>query len=401
MHRCTRLRFLHQHHRFPTDMGFIERLCLLVGQGQEHLATTMLFIGRHHMVDLQRLGPRTLRITEHMQLGNIQAFQKLVCLIEIFFRLATGTYNHIHTDEGMRHHFLDFLYLVSKQCRIITTTHQLQHLVATALQRDMEMRHERTRLGHIFNNFIGQQVRFDGRNAITLNSFHLIQFLDQIEESFTGRLTEISYIHSGNDNFLAPFGSCLAGLRHNVFNLTITASATGKRDGTIRTEIIATVLYLKEITGTVAPRTRRSKATDILESTGMRLSLVMLLQIAQIVHQFALLLRTQYHIHPLDGSHLFGFQLGIATGHYHKGSRMVLHQAMNGLTALLVGHLGNGTCIDNTDVRLFTLTHGTHSGFLQHLADGRSFREIQLAAQGVIGSLLILKYSSIYHISMV
>ena len=132
----------------------------------------------------------------------------------------------------------------------------------------------------------------------------------------------------------------------------------------------------------------------------MSFSLVMFLQVAQIVHQLTFLLGSKHHIHPFDGRHLLGFQLRITTSYHHESTRMVLHQAMDSLTTFLVGHLGHGTSIDDTNVRFLALAHRTHSRFLQHLSDGGSFREIQFATQGIKSSLLILKYCSIYHISI-
>ena len=336
-----------------------------------------------------------------MKLGYIQTFQELVCLIEVFFRLSSSTHNHIYPDERMRHHFLDFLNLMSEQSRIVTSTHQLQHLITTTLQRNMEVWHECTGLGYVFNDFIGQQVRFNGRDTITFDTFHLVKRLHQIEEGFSGSLSKVADVHPGNDYFLTAFGCCLTGLRYNVFNFTVTTSSTGKRNGTIGTEIITSVLHLQEIAGTVASRTGRSKTTDILKLTGYRFTLFMLLQITQEIHDTAFLFSSQYHIHSFNGSHLFRFQLGIASSHHHKGPRMILYQPVNGLTAFLVGHFCYRTSIDHTNIRLLPSSCRTDTRFLQQLANGRGFREIQLAAQCIIYGCLILKYSSIYHISLI
>ena len=399
MHRCAGLRLLHQHHGFPADVRSIESTGLLIGKREEQLATAILLFGRHHMVYLQRLRAGTLGVAEHMQLGNIKSLQELVGSVEVFFRLATGTHDDIHPDKGMRHHFLDLPYLVSEQGSVVPTAHELQHLVASALQRDVEVRHERTGAGHIVDDFIGKQVRFDGRDAITLNALYGIQRLDQIEERLAGGLPEIADVHTGNDNLLASFGHSLTGLCHQILYPPVTATATGKRNGAIGTEVVATILHLEEIAGTVSTRARRGKAADVLERTGHRLPLGVLLQVAQVIHQAAFLLGTEYHIHPFDGSYLLGLELGIATRHHHKGSRMVLHQAMDGLTAFLVRHFGDRTSVHHANVRLLPFPSRTYSRFLQNLSDSGGLREVQFTAQGVINGLLILKYSSIYHSS--
>ena len=74
----------------------------------------------------------------------------------------------------------------------------------------MEMRHETPGTGHVFYDFICQQIRLDGGYAVTLNAFHLVQRLHQVEESLTGRLAEVSDIDTGQYNFLSTFGSRLA-----------------------------------------------------------------------------------------------------------------------------------------------------------------------------------------------
>ena len=336
-----------------------------------------------------------------MKLGHIQAFQEFVGLIEVFFRLSSSTHNHIYPDERMRHHFLDFLNLMSEQSRIVTTTHQLQHLITSTLQRNMEVWHECTGLGYVFNDFIGQQVRFNGRDTITFDTFHLVKRLHQIEEGFSGSLPKVANVHTSNDYFLTAFGSCLTGLRYNVFDFTVTASSTGKRNGTIGTEIITSVLHLQEITGTVSSRTGRSKTADILEFTSHRLTLIMLLQISQELHDAAFLFGSQHHIHSLNRSYLFRLQLGITSCHHHKSTRMILYQPVNGLTAFLVGYFCYRTSIDHTNICLLSSSCCTYTRFLQQLANGRGFRKIQLAAQCIIYGCLILKYSSIYHISLI
>ena len=142
MHRCTRLGFFQQHRQGLSDMFLVESLGFQIRQLQQTLAAAMLFFWRHNVIYLQRLRTRPFRIAEHMQLCDIQSFYKAICLLEIFFRFATCPHNDIHTDKGIGHYLLDFMHFGSKQSCIIPTTHQLQHLIRTRLQRDMEMRHK-------------------------------------------------------------------------------------------------------------------------------------------------------------------------------------------------------------------------------------------------------------------
>ena len=123
-------------------MFLVESLGFQIRKFQQTLTATMLFFWRHNVIYLQRLRTRPFGITEHMQLCDIQSFYKAICLLEIFFRFATRSHNDVHTDKGIGHYLLDFMHFGSKQSCIIPTTHQLQHLIRTRLQRDMEMRHK-------------------------------------------------------------------------------------------------------------------------------------------------------------------------------------------------------------------------------------------------------------------
>ena len=78
------------------------------------------------------------------------------------------------------------------------------------------------------------------------------------------------------------------------------------------------------------------------------------------MEQVALLFGTKHHIYARYGGHCLRLKLGIASGYYHKGTGMLGHQTMNGLTALLVGHFGDRAGIDDTEVSLLTPTCRTH-----------------------------------------
>lgn len=115
----------------------------------------------------------------------------------------------------------------------------------------MEMRHEATGGGHIFYNLVRQQIGLNRRNAITLNAFYLIECFHQIEESLAGRFSEISDIDSGQHNLFPTFGSSLPCLLHQRCDSPVATPSTGKRNGTVRTKVIAPILYFQEKAGTV------------------------------------------------------------------------------------------------------------------------------------------------------
>ena len=123
----------------------------------------------------------------------------------------------------------------------------------------------------------------------------------------------------------------------------------------------------------------------------------MFLQIAQVLQDILFLFSSQHQVHRFDVGHRIGLQLCIAACHHHEGTRMLFHQPMDGLAALLVGHLGHRAGIHHTDVRLLALTGRAHSRFPQRPADGRRLRKVQLAAQRIINRCLVLEYIGINH----
>ena len=261
----------------------------------------------------------------------------------------------------------------------------------------MEMRHETPGTGHVFYDFIRQQIRLDRGYAVTLNAFHIVQRFHQVEESLTGRFAEVSYIDTGQYYFLSTFGSCPAGLLHHRSNAAVTATSAGKGNGAIGTIIIATVLHFQEETGTVATRTRRGKRTYILQSRSIGLAGLVLLQITQVLEQVFLLLSSQHHVHTFYLCHRVRFQLGIATGHHDKRARMLLHQLVDDLAALLVRHFCHRAGIHYANIRFLTLARRTHTRFPQNSTDSRGLREVQFAPQRIVNRRLILKYIGIYH----
>ena len=196
------------------------------------------------MIYLQSLRARTFGIAEDMQLGDVQPTDKLVCLPEVFIRFATRTHDDVYTDKGIGHHLFHLPHLSGKKRRIVTAAHQFQHFVATWLQRDMEVGHEAARACHELDDFIGQQIRFYRRDAITLYSFHFIQCSHQVEETLSGTLSEIADIDTGQYNLLTTLCRHLTCLLHHRSHRTVTAPPTSKGNRAIRTEVVATVLHL-------------------------------------------------------------------------------------------------------------------------------------------------------------
>ena len=110
-----------------------------------------------------------------MELRDGQRPDEALGLIEEFGRLAACAHDDIDTDEGVGHQLAHARYLIIKECRVVATVHQSQHLVAARLQRDMEMRHEGTAAGAELQHLVRQQVGFDAGDAVALDAFDLVQ----------------------------------------------------------------------------------------------------------------------------------------------------------------------------------------------------------------------------------
>ena len=190
-----------------------------------------------------------------MELGNRQTLQELITFLKTLWSFTATAHHYVYTDEGIRHLLLDEIHLMGKERLVITAMHQLQHLIASALQRNMEVRHEGTTLCAIGNEIIITKIRFQTGDAKTLDTLHLVHRLHKIQESLMGSLTEITDVHTGDDNLLTSLSCSLLTLSHQRLDARITGISTGERNGTIGAVIVAAILYLQEIAGTVAAGT--------------------------------------------------------------------------------------------------------------------------------------------------
>ena len=114
-------------------MRFVESMELTVGYVQQLLAAGMLGFRVDDVVDLECLRTRPFRIAEHVQLADVQAFDKGAGLLETGIRFTPRTDDHIDADKGVRHDLFDLFDLMPEQDRVVTAAHQFQHLVASAL----------------------------------------------------------------------------------------------------------------------------------------------------------------------------------------------------------------------------------------------------------------------------
>ena len=334
-----------------------------------------------------------------MKLGNRQTLQELIAFFKTLRSFAATAHHHIDTDKRIRHFLLDKIHLVGEERLVVTAVHQLEHLIASALQRNVEMRHKGTALGTILYEIIITEIRLQTRDAVTLDSFYLIHRLDKVDESLVGSLTEIADIHTGNDDFLTAFSSRLLTLSHKRLDARVARIASGKRNGAIGAIIVAAVLHLQEITGTVATRARRLEGLDFL-----RLHAIMLMKsrsiavlrsqssqsvflskflrpcIAEILNQVRLLVSAQHQVNTLYLADILRLQLRITARYDNKCPRIVSHHPVDSLTAFMIGNFCYRAGVNKTNISFLPLFSSNDAHVFEHFAKSGSFREVEFAA---------------------
>ena len=399
MHCLASWRLFEENLSLSTDVLGIEFLRLLIAQLQQSLGALLLLLLVNHIRNLQGSRARTLRIREDVKLGNRQTLQELIAFFKTLRSFAATAHHHINTDKRIRHFLLDKIHLVGKKRLVVTAVHQLEHLIASALQRNVEMRHKGTALGTILYEIIITEIRLQTRDAVTLDSFYLIHRLDKVDESLVGSLTEISDIHTGNDDFLTAFSSRLLTLSHKRLDARVARIASGKWNGAIGAIIVAAVLHLQEITGTVTTRARRLEGLDFL-----RLHAIMLMKsrsiavlrslssqsvflgkflrpcIAEILNQVRLLVSTQHEVYTLYLADILRFELRITARHDNECTRIVSHHPVDSLTAFMIGNFCYRAGVNQTNISFLPLFSSNDAHIFEHFAKSGSFREVEFAA---------------------
>ena len=178
------------------------------------------------------IGP--FRVGEYVQLRCWQRCDELVGLLEKRTGFAPHSYDQVYTDKGIGYEPFYCLHLLAEQGGVVASFHQPQYGVAARLQGDVEMGHEVSRRSHVFDDFVRQQVRFDGGDAVTFYSRYVVERFDQVEKTLSGRFPEIADVYTGQYNLFAAFFSHLAGLPYQALYRTVAATSPGVRDGTAR-----------------------------------------------------------------------------------------------------------------------------------------------------------------------
>ena len=75
--------------------------------------------------------------------------------------------------------------------------HNLQDLVAAALEWDMKMRSKMAALRHKIDDVVAEEIGLAGRDAVSHFTTNIVQCADQVRECLTCGLAEIAYVDAG------------------------------------------------------------------------------------------------------------------------------------------------------------------------------------------------------------
>ena len=119
-------------------------------------------MNRHNRFYIQRFCMIPFTISEYVEIGNIKRMQEIKSFFEIFIGFTGQSNNNVGANCAMRHQCFDTLNAISIQFPLIPSAHQRQNTIASALQGNMEMRHDAIAVRNKLNNIIRQQVWLDG-----------------------------------------------------------------------------------------------------------------------------------------------------------------------------------------------------------------------------------------------
>src|SRR5690349_2000293 len=114
----------------------------------------------------------------------------------------------------------------------------------------MKMRHELIAVCYKLNDVVGQKVRLNRRNSISLNACYLFQLLDERVKIFSfytrkvRGLTEISKINAGQYDLLYALCGQVFCIFDYMINGITPAFPSCQRNRAERATIITTILHL-------------------------------------------------------------------------------------------------------------------------------------------------------------
>ena len=128
----------------------------------------------------------------------------------------------------------------------------------------MEVVLEFGRCGAEGDDFVGQQVRLDRRDAVAVDPLDVVQGTQQVDETLARRPAEIPRIDPRDDDLALAPRCYAAGLFDQFGNGLVAARPAGIVDRTVGATVVAAVLHLEEGPRTVAAREGREERRELV-----------------------------------------------------------------------------------------------------------------------------------------
>ena len=232
--------------------------------------------------------------------------------------------------------------------------------------------------------FSGNNTRLQRTQTNTQDSFHLMYGTDQFQQIFPGINTVRTEMDSGQYDLLIPIGRQCVHLRKHVLHFTAAHPSSGIRDNAVRTELVASVLYLYIGSGMLC----LSGHTHFLIFMGM-------CNVNQLYLWFFFFYFSKMLIQDCDEIFLFiiaddnvnavirfrALRLHITTRSYDYCIRIHFSGSVEHLSGFAVSHVGNRTGIDHIHICALCKRHDLITVLLQHLLHCLGFISIHLASK--------------------
>ena len=336
----------------------VKTVQFLIGDVQQFAHSAVFFFLRDNQGDFERLGALTFRIGEYVQARDVEAFDEVAGFLEMLFRFAPHTGNGVNADEGIRNEGFDGVDFCGEKFTGVPAAHKFEYFIATRLERNVEVGHKMPGTGDKFNDFIGEQVRFDRGDA---ESFYFVRFVElfhQSEEVCRLVSAEVAGVDSGQDDLFYAFCRYVPDGFPDLFRVGAPASASGVRNRAIRAEVVASVLYFQEAAGPVAERVGEVEVCQLEDVARMRFGLCGRFQVFQVVRHVEFLVGAEHQADALDVPDFFGSQLGVASDDDDIGFRVVVNDFPDKLSSFLFRHIGDAARVDDEDVGVFLFPDG-------------------------------------------
>ena len=328
-----------------------------------------------------------LGVGEHVQVGKVQGFDKVVRLAEILVRFGGESHDHIRPDAGMGHQFPDALYPVAVQGGEVAPAHLAQHLVATALQGDVEMRNEPPAAGDEFQDGIGEQVGFDRGNADPVEALDPFEGLHQIEEGLARplRAPPVAGIDPGEYDLADAARDDGSDALQDAFQRLAARAASRPGNGAVGTAVVAAVLDLEKGPGTFREGIGPVVGDGLRQVGAHHLGRGAARVCGKQLRDAKFVGRAHHQAHPDAAADFLRIDLGIATGRHHESVLAAAQHSPHQAAHAAVGIFGDGAGIDHVHLGVVFPFDPAVALRLERAGDGGGLGKVQLAPQGVEG----------------